>query len=183
MKFRLTLAHLPILLLVSCSAPKFVTSGEEYPKVNLDLGIDFVIIEDKREDVAISDDLRLPFISKAGQYDIVIPPLKSDHEDIIKQTISDNLNPDSKNKTALTVQLINARKEFSATSWSERETAFVELKIIATTRGKEFQVSASGEFIRKSVDATYKKSEKIFRSTLKEVTYNALKKLKSKISG
>lgn len=183
MRLRLTLIYLLMLLLTSCNAPKFVTNHEEYPKVNLDLGVDFVIIEDKRENVSISDDLKLPFISKAGQYDIVIPPLKSAHEDIIKQTISDNLNPDSKNKGSLTVQLINARKEYSATFWSERETAFIELIIIAKTRGKEFQATASREFMRKSVDATYKTTEKVFRSTLKEVTYDALKKLDSKISG
>ena len=183
MKFNQALPYIAILLFVSCSTPKFVTSGEEYPKLHLDLGIDCIVVKDKRGNISISDDLELPFISKAGQSDIVVPPLKNEYEAIIKQTVVDNLKPNSKNTAILTIHVINARKEFHVTSWSERETAFIELKIFVKSNGQEFEANASGEFMRKSVDATHKKSEKIFKSTLKEVTYEALKKLENKISG
>ena len=113
----------------------------------------------------------------------MVPPLKNEYEAIIKQTVVDNLKPNSKNTAILTIHVINARKEFHVTSWSERETAFIELKIFVKSNGQEFEANASGEFMRKSVDATHKKSEKIFKSTLKEVTYEALKKLENKISG
>ncbi|KAB7530694.1 hypothetical protein F8C76_04120 [Flagellimonas olearia] len=170
-----------ILLLVSCSTPRFVTNDEEYPKIGLDLVADAIVIEDRRENVSISDDLELPFISHRGQYDIVVPPLKSDHEEIIKQTILDNLDSESTLQAFLTVQVLNARKEFSATYWSERETSMVELKIVAKVGEKEIVVLESGEYIKKSIDATYKRSERIFKNALKEVTYKALKKLEHKI--
>ena len=133
MKFNQALPYIAILLFVSCSTPKFVTSGEEYPKLHLDLGIDFIVVKDKRGNISISDDLELPFISKAGQSDIVVPPLKNEYEAIIKQTVVDNLKPNSKNTAILTIHVINARKEFHVTSWSERETAFIELKIFVKT--------------------------------------------------
>ena len=184
MKFNSILTLCLILILFfSCSAPKFVTSYEEYPKISLDLKAELIIVDDKRKNVSISDDLKLPFISHPGQYDISIPPLKNEYTYIIKQTILENLSSASSNSAILTVQILNARKEFTATFWSEKETSFVKLKILAKIDGKEIEVTESCEYSKKSIDAKYKRSERIFKNAIKEVTYKALKKLINKMSG
>lgn len=169
--------------MISCSTPKFVTSEERYPKIGLDLNAELIIVDDKRKNVSNIDDLSLPFLSHNGQYDIVIPPLSAEHERIIKKTILDNFTIDSSNSSIITVQILNARKEFSATSWSEKETSYVELKISVKIQGKEIEVTETGEYSKKSIDATYKRSERIFQNTLKEVTYKALRKLENRIIG
>ncbi|WP_431127035.1 hypothetical protein [Flagellimonas flava] len=161
----------------SCSTPKFVTRDDSYQRINLDLNPAAIIIEDKRENVAVSDDLKIPFFSKGGQYDMVAPPLDNNHENIIRQTILDNLSSQSTKSVILKAQVLEARKEFSATFWYEKETSYVELKITININGKEIEVIEAGEFYKKSADATYKRSDRIFDNALKEVTYRALKRL------
>ena len=169
------------LFLLSCSAPKFVTSLEAYPKIGLNLNAEIIIIEDLRKDVSYGD-IKLPFISYSGQNNIIIPPLKSDYEKLIKETILENLNSSSSNSSIITIQILNASKEFFATFWSEKETSYVELKIIVEIDEKEIVITESGEYSKKSIDATKSSSEKIYQNALKEVTYKGLRKLKNQIS-
>ncbi|MEO0901448.1 MAG: hypothetical protein AAFY00_05315 [Bacteroidota bacterium] len=172
---------LALVFIFSCTTPKFVTSEENYPKVNLGINLNGIIIEDLRQNVSLSDDLEIPVLSRKGQYDIAIPPLKNSHKNAIRETILYNLSSKSSKLGVMKVQILKARKEFAANSGGEKETSFIELAIIINIKGKETTILESGEFYKKSIDATYKRSERIYTNALKEVTYRALQKLKENI--
>lgn len=171
-----------ILLLFSCGSSKSINYKQQYPTINVNLKADLIIIEDKRGSISKKEELEIPLISKRGQYDIFVPPLRTEYEKIIRHIVGQNLSQKAVNSSILTVQLISAQKEFSDSGLKEVETSSVEIKLKIKINGKEIEVSEYGENLRKSLDANQKRSEKIFKHTLQEVTYNALQKLENKIS-
>jgi len=167
----------------SCASPKFTTNSNGYNKLNLDFYVDFIVIKDKRKEVSIGNDIYLPGLSRQNQNEVFHPPINDNHEKILKQTVFENTNNSSKHSSIITIQLIQGRKEFYAKNFAENEISVVEIKVISQLDDKKYEAQAAGEYSMKSIDATYKRSERIYQNALKEVTYNALEILGKKISG
>lgn len=164
--------------LFSCKSSKFITTSEDYSKLNLDFKLDDILIIDERTTISKEDDIKLPIVSHPSQFYDFHPKLKEDYKDIIINTIKENLARNSQNNSKITVFILEAKKEFSATFSSEKELVAIKLKLVIEINGDQTEIVESGKFYRKSMEATYKKFEKLFRRSLKEVTYNALKKTK-----
>ncbi len=167
----------------SCAAPKFSTNNTNYKKLNLNFSADFIIIKDKRKEVSFGKDIHIPVISHQNQNEVFYPPLNEEHEKILKQTVLENTDSSSIRSSIITIQVLQGRKEFYAKNFAENEGSVVEIKVTSQINGQEYEAQAMGEYTMKSIDATYKRSERIYQNALKEVTYNALAELRNKISG
>ncbi len=175
----LTFVLIIIITQFSCKSSKFITANEDYPRLDLDYSIEKISIIDKRDSISQEEDIRLPFFSQPGQIHNFHPKIRNEHKAIIISTIKNNLDSTSKKVSKITVSVLEARKEFSATFSYEKELVSVKLKLTIETNGNKLEVTISDKFYRKSMDATHKKFEKLFRESLREVTYNALKRILS----
>ena len=162
----------------SCKSSKFITINYDYPKLNLDFVSSRISIIDNRETVSQEEDIKLPFVSHPNQLYEFHPKIKEQYKDIIEQTINENLNKNSQINSTISVFVLEARKKFSATFFTEQELVLMKLKFVIDNNRETQELIESSKFCRRSMDATYKKFEKLFQMALKETTYNALKKMK-----
>ncbi len=177
MNHKFLLLILISLLLFSCKSPKFITSEKNYNKLNLGFSSDSISIIDERVTIS-QDEMKIPFISVPNQLYNYYPKLNQEYQDIIKNTIYENLNTASKTNSIITVYVIEARKEFSTTFSAEQELVAITLKLVIEIDGEKIEIIESGKFYKRSMDATYKYFEKLFQESLKEITFNGLKRAK-----
>jgi len=166
-------------VLFSCKSSKFITTSEDYTKLNLDFSDNNISIIDERTLISLEEDIKIPTVSHPNQLYDYHPKLKQEYKEIITATIKENLGNASNTISTITVHIMEARKEFSATFSTEQELVSFTLKLVIDANGKKTEIIESGAFYRKSMDATYKKFEILFKKSLKEITYNALKKIKN----
>lgn len=165
--------------LFSCKSSKLITTREDYTKLHLDFKSNDIFIIDERTNISEEDDIKLPVFSLPKQNYDFHPKLNKDYKNIIINTIRENSDSNSQNNSTITVFILDAKKDFSATLFAEKELVAIKLKLVIEMNGDQSEIVESAEFYRKSMDINYKKFEKLFRRSLKEVTYNALKKTKS----
>lgn len=177
MKFKIFILIAVTLTIFSCKTTKFITSNDDYIKLGLDFTSNNITIIDERFYISQGQDIRLPLVSYPNQFRDFHPELNQDYKNVIKETIKENLDNTSVTNSTITVYVLEARKEFSATFSTEQELVSVKLKLVIDINGEKIEIIESGEFYRKSLDATYKSFEKLFQRSLKEVTYNSLKKI------
>lgn len=172
-----------VVSICSCTTHKFLTGDSDYKKLGIPLTTKEIIIIDQRDTISGSEDISLPFLSYPGQSIVFYPRLKQVHTDILRKTIIENLTPQATDISTITLELREAKKEFSATLSTEKELVEIEILIKVEVNNELIEVVESGMFYRKSMDAKYKKFEKLYQSSLKEVTYKALKKFKESHAG
>ena len=179
MNYKTLMVSLVSITLLSCSSSRFITQESTYTNLGLDLSSDSISILDERSFISSEDDIRLPILSVPGQAYDFYPKLSPAYKNIIHTTVMKNIAmADSSIDSKLTIYVLDARKEFSATVWSEYELVVIKLKLVVRKNGTTKEITETGEFYRKSMDAKLRTFEELFQNSLRETTYNGLKKLK-----
>ncbi|PHI18021.1 hypothetical protein CEQ90_20100 [Lewinellaceae bacterium SD302] len=150
------------LLFISCVTTN-LEKGKVQPfdKLRLDYNITEIKILDKRSKEILTDEAKIPFISRPKQIRVFYPRISDIHKSIIEKSISDSFKPirDSSN-TVVVVNFLRAEKQFSATSTSETEKAIISIELMLIKSTKRMSAVASEEYFFKSIDAKSKRLEK-----------------------
>lgn len=152
-------------------------------EVNLDLPIqvDNIVFIDTRDSISEEEDIKLPFMSKPKMLRIHKPQLTEHYKSIIQKTIHQNLSTsDSLMTSTLTIIINEALKKFTTTWKSEKEIVILDITIDCVDKisGNVYQGAASEEFYYDSMDASNKHFEKLFQSSLSNITFQALYNLR-----
>ena len=180
MKLKITTLVVITLMIFACKSSKFTTSNNHYTKINLDLKTNNISIIDKRSKISEQEDIRIPVLSLPSDTISFYPKINNIHKELIKKTILENLNNSSTDTARIIIFVLEASKEFSATNLTEQELVSIKLKLVFDAKGEKHEIIESGEFYKKSMDASKKGLEKLFQKALKEIVFKALQKYKSK---
>jgi hypothetical protein len=144
-------------------------------KINFNAKIKSITFKDLRSEVApIGQDIDLPTFSMPNQLKECSPAFISNHENAIRQVIINNLSIDATNEYDFVVEILEAKKIFSA-SWSaEKEEVKLHLKITISNPSLQVWAEAQGEYFVSSVDAKKERFKNLYVLGLKNVTHKVI---------
>lgn len=147
-------------------------------KIGFNAKINSISFKDLRNNVAqLGEDIKLPTISTPNQLREFVPALLQSHEMVMKQVILENLSENAMVEYDFLVEIVEAKKIFSATWTAEKEEVKIHLKVTISNKNIQRWSEASGEYVISSFDANNKKFEMLYLLALKNVTYKAIEML------
>jgi len=164
-------------LLASCSSTKQLTLPPDRTMDHLDfhINIDTIIFQDKRKDVSAQTDINLDN-KEAGEH---VPILTDSHKEAIKETIYTNTIYQEEEAFKVIVELMEAKKIFSATPEVEREEVIIKIKLRANSTMRGMWTEAEGTHYVSSDNAKNDHFEELYLRSLKNVTHMCLEMMKS----
>ncbi len=144
--------------------------------LSLDFSVDTIIFDDSRSKIDVGA-IRLPFISLPNQNIKHALEFGVQYERIIANEIEKQcIGYDA---VVAKVFVIEAYKEFSATWSTEKERAFVKLKLEFTfDDGRVIWSESTADYFVTSIDAKHKHLERLFVIALKAATHKGLEKVR-----